>query len=108
MNFRGKMENVLLDKHVTYFKQEEFSEYIKEYKGTKYEVGEDIAEKSTDVECAKFCIEHDCDFLTADKKAYDEIFTIKEIKSIEITRILENEPTINRPVYSLSFKTEHL
>ena len=36
----------------------------------------------------------------------DKIFSVKQIKLIEIIRILEKEPTIDRPVYSLNFRTE--
>ena len=84
-----------------HLKEEKFSDCLKDYTGIKYVVGEDIDESSTDVKCAKFCIEHNCDFITADKKAYDEIFTeLKEVKSIEIIRILEKEIASNAsPVY---------
>ena len=108
LTFQFLLKNALLDEHLTHFKDKEYSDCIKDHTGIKYEVGVDIKTGSSDVELAKFCIEHCCDFITADKKAYDEIFTIEEVKSIEIIRILKNEPTINRPVYSLSFKTGYL
>ena len=94
-----------MDRHLTDFKEEKYSAYLKNYTDIKY-VGDDIDETSTDTECAKYCIANKCDFITADKKAYDEIFEIKKVKSIEIIRILEKEPTIDRPVYRLCFKTE--
>ena len=85
---------------------EKFPDYLKDYTGETYVVGEDINELSSDVKCAEFCIKHKCDFITADKKAYDEILTeLKEVQSIVITRILEKELADNAsPVYSLSFR----
>ena len=97
----------MVDKHLTDFKEEKYSAYLKNYTEIKY-VGDDIDETSTDTECAKYCIANKCDFITADKEAYDKIFTgLKEVKSIEITLILEKELANNAsPVYSLSFRTE--
>ena len=94
-----------MDKQLLYFKEEKYSIHLKDYASIKY-VGEIIPETSPDSDCAEYCIEHKCDFITADKKAFDEIFKLKKIKSIEIKQILEREPTIDRPVYSLSFRTE--
>ena len=87
--------------------KEKFPDYLKDYTDF-YVVGEDVAANASDVECAKFCIKHECDFLTADKKAYDEISTgVKEVQSIEITQILEKEIADNKsPVYCLSFRIE--
>ena len=87
---------------------EKFPDCLKDYTGKTYVVGEDIDKSSSDVECAEFCIKHECDFITADKKAYDEIFTeLKKVKSIKIIRILGKEIASNdSPVYSLSFRTE--
>ena len=88
--------------------KEKFPDYLKDYTGETYVVGKDINELSSDVKCAEFCIKHKCDFITADKKAYDEILTeLKEVKSIKIIRILGKEIANNKsPVYSLSFRKE--
>ena len=88
--------------------KEKFPDYLKDYTGKTYVVGVDVAEDDTDVKCAEFCIKHKCDFITADKKAYDEILTeLKEVKSIKIIRILGKEIANNEsPVYSLSFRKE--
>ncbi len=101
------LKDALLDKPVNKIK-EKFPDYLKDYTGKTYVVGVDVAEDDSDVKCAEFCIKHKCDFITADKKAYDEIFTeLKGVKSIEIIRILEKEIANNKsPVYSLSFGTE--
>ena len=100
------MKNALLDESILYFTQEKYSDYIKRYTGTIYKVGKDVPTGSPDDVCAKFCLENDCDFLTPDKGAYDKIFSVKQIKLIEIIQILEKEPTIDRPVYRLRFKTK--
>ena len=84
--------------------KEKFPDYLKDYTGKTYVVGVDVAEDDSDVKCAEFCIKHKCDFITADKKAFDQIFKLKEIKLIKIKQILEREPNIDRPVYSLSFE----
>ena len=100
------MEYALLDEHLSYFTQEKFSDCIKHYAVPLYTVEKHVPKGSKDHSCAEYCIEHECDFITADKKAFDEIFKLKKIKSIEIKQILEREPTIDRPVYSLSFRTK--
>ena len=105
MTYSILLKNALLDEQLTPFTQEKFSDYIKRYPGTIYTVGIDVPKGSSDEVCAKFCLENDCEFLTPDKGAYDEIFSVKQIKLIEIIQILENEPTIPRPVYSLRFRT---
>ena len=98
-----------MDKQLLNFKEEKYLEYLKDYASIKY-VGEitELPEDSSDPKCAKYCIKHKCDFLTADKKAYDEISTgVKEVQSIEITQILEKEIADNKsPVYCLSFRIE--
>ena len=107
-HIRLLLKNALLDENLTYLSQKE----IKGYPGKLYKVGEvDVTpvpprKESSDDVCAKFCLENDCDFLTSDKRAYDKIFSEKQIKLIEIIRILEKEPTIDRPVYRLRFKKE--
>ena len=104
------MKNVLLDKALTYLNQEKYAEYTKDYSGKKYAVGEDIPETSSDEDCANFCITHDCDFLTVDKKAYDHFFKIEQIESVEISQFLKNEPPApegnSRPVYCMKPKTK--
>ena len=104
------MEYALLDEHLSYFTQEEYSDYIKRYAVPFYTVGNprnDVPKGSKDWECAAFCIKKKCDFITTDKKAWDVILSVsKKVKSINIKQILEKEPTeSNRPVYSLSFET---
>ena len=97
------MKDALLDEHLPHLSQKE----IKDYTGKLYRVGKDgpLFESPDDI-CAEFCLENDCDFITTDKRAFDKIFKLKKIKSIEIKQILEREPTIDRPVYSLSFRTK--
>ena len=106
MTYSILLKNALLDEQISHFTQEKFSDYIKRYTGTIYTVGKDVPKGSPDDVCAKFCLENDCDFLTSDKGAYDKIFSVKQIKLIEITQFLKNEPTIPRPVYCMRFRIE--
>lgn len=99
------MRNVLLDQHLTYLKQEEFSESLKNYEQV-FAVGEDIKTSSFDENCANFCLERECDFLTTDKKSYIRFFKIRKIKSIKISQFMKREPKIDRPVYCMRIKLE--
>ncbi len=102
------LEYALLDEHLSYFTEEEHSDCIKSYSAPFYTVGDprnDVPKGSKDWKCAEFCLDNTCDFITTDKRAFDDIFKLKEIKSITIKQILEKEPKESgRPVYSLSFK----
>jgi len=99
------LRNVLLDQHLTYLSQPEFSNYLKDY--TKvFAVGVDIKATSFDENCANFCLDRNCDFLTTDKKSYDHFFRIKQVKSIEISQFMKREPKIDRPVYCMRIKID--
>ena len=91
------------------FKKPVYVRYLKDkgYTSIKYVGDVGIDEKNSDVENAEYCIKHNCDFITADKGALDEIFTgLKKVKSIVVILILEKELANNAsPVYSLSFRT---
>lgn len=99
------MENVLLDQQLSYLIQDEFSDKLKNYDKT-YLVGKDIKATSFDENCANFCLERKCDFLTTDKKAYDHFFKIRQVTSVEIFRFMKKEPNHDRPVYCMRIKTE--
>ena len=99
------LENVLLDQHLTYLKQKEYSDILKNYQQI-LSVGEDIKATSFDENCANFCLERNCDFLTTDKKSYDHFFKIKRVKSVEIFQFMKREPKIDRPVYCMRIKVE--
>ena len=94
------LRNILLDQHLTYFNQDEFSHLLKDYDRI-LSVGIDIKATSFDENCANFCLERNCDFLTADKKAYDHFFKLKQVKSVEISRFMKKEPNAPRPIYCM-------
>jgi len=94
------LKNVLLDQQLSYLVQDEFVHFLKEY-DEKYLVGKHIKETSFDENCANFCLERNCDFLTADKKAYDHFFKLKQVKSVEIFQFMKKEPNAPRPVYCM-------
>jgi hypothetical protein len=99
------LKNILLDQHLTYFNQDEFSHLLKDYDKI-LAVGTDIKATSFDENCANFCLERNCDFLTTDKKSYGHFFKIKKIKSVEIFQFMKKEPKIDRPVFIMRIKTE--
>ena len=98
------MVNVLLDKQISYLDQEDNRHLLKDFK-LVYIVGEDLSQTSFDENCANFCIERTCDFLTADPKAYTHFFKIKKIKSVEISRFYY-EKKAERYIYRMQIKIE--
>jgi len=72
------LKNVLIDKQVSWLGNDENSELIKDF-DKPYVVGVDLKQSSFDENCASFCIDRNCDFLTADPKAYTHFFKIKKI-----------------------------
>lgn len=99
------MKNVLLDQHLTYLNQKEFLHHLKDY-DTIFSVGVDIKATSFDENCANFCLDRKCDFLTTDKKSYSHFFKIRQVKSVEIFQFMKKEPKIDRSVYCMRIKIE--
>ena len=97
------MKNVLIDKQVSWLSKKENKELIKDFDEI-YEVGKDLKQTSFDENCATFCIDRNCDFLTADPKAYTHFFKIKKIKSVEISRFIRDKDP-ERYVYLMQIKT---
>ncbi len=75
------LKNVLIDKQVNWLAKEENRELIKNFDKV-YEVGVDLKQSSFDENCASFCMDKNCDFLTADSKAYTHFFKIKKTKRV--------------------------
>lgn len=94
-----------MDQQLTYLKKEDRSGHLKDY-GRVFAVGEDIKATSFDENCANFCLERDCDFLTADKKAYVHFFKIRRVGSVEISQFMKKEPDIDRPVFCVRIKSK--
>lgn len=101
------MKNVLLDQHLTYLNDEKYFELLKEYDKILL-VGENIKATSFDENCANYCIDNNCDFLTSDKKSYDHFFKIKKVSSVEIFQFLKKEPMIDRPVYCMKINLKSM
>ena len=99
------MKNVLIDKQVSWRAKEENRELIKNYDKV-YEVGVDLKQTSFDENCASFCVDRNCDFLTADPKAYTHFFKIKKIMSVEISRFIRDKDP-DRYVYLVQIKEEN-
>ena len=96
------MKNVLIDKQVSWLAKEENQELIKDFEKA-YVVGKDMKQNSFDENCASFCIERNCDFLTADPKAYTHFFKIKKIQRVEISRFIRDKDP-ERFVYLMQIK----
>ena len=96
------MKNVLIDKQVSWLDKEENRHLLKDFE-LVYVVGVDLNQTSFDENCASFCIDRTCDFLTADPKAYTHFFKIKKIKSVEISQF-HYEKNAERYIYRMQIK----
>jgi len=96
------LKNVLIDKQVNWLAKDENRELIKNFDKV-YVVGKDLKQTSFDENCASICIERNCDFLTADPKAYTHFFKIKKIKSVEISRFY-HEKKAERYIFLVQIK----
>ena len=96
------MKNVLIDKQVSWLANDENKELIKDFEKS-YVVGIDMKQTSFDENCASLCIERNCDFLTADPRAYTHFFKNKKIKSVEISRFIRDKDP-GRYVYLMQIK----
>jgi len=74
------LKNVLIDKQVSWLGNDENRELVKDF-DKPYVVGVDLKQSSFDENCASFCMDKNCDFLTADIGAYIHFFKIKKIKN---------------------------
>lgn len=97
------MKNILIDKQVSWLAKDENKELIKDFEKI-YVVGIDLKQTSFDENCASFCIDRNCNFLTADPKAYTHFFKIKKINTVEISPFYY-EKKAERYVYLVKIKT---
>ena len=97
------MKNVLIDKQVSWLGNDENSELLKDF-DKPYVVGVDLKQSSFDENCASFCMDKNCDFLTADIGAYIHFFKIKKIKNVLISRFTRDKDP-DRYVYLMQIKT---
>lgn len=97
------MKNVLIDKQVSWLGNDENSELLKDFIKS-YVVGVDLKQSSFDENCASFCMDKNCDFLTADIGAYIHFFKIKKIKNVLISRFTRDKDP-DRYVYLMQIKT---
>jgi len=59
------LKNVLIDKQVSNLADDEHKELLKDFDKT-YVVGVAMKQTSFDENCASFCMDNNCDFLTAE------------------------------------------
>ena len=98
------LKNVLIDQNCKDLAQEEFKELLLEY-DSKFIVGKDINQTSFDENCASFCVDRNCDFLTNDRTAFQHFFKVKSIKSIQIARF-RYEDKAERWTYRVRIENE--
>ena len=97
------MKNVLIDKQVSWLGNKENRELIRDF-DKFYVVGIDMKQTSFDENCASFCIDRNCDFLTADPRAFTHFFKIKKIKNVLISRFMRDKDP-ERYVYLMQIIT---
>jgi len=97
------LKNVLIDKQVSNLADDEHRELLKDF-DKSYVVGVDLKQTSFDENCASFCVDKNCDFLTADAKAYTHFFKINKIKSVEISQF-HYDNKAERNIYLMQIKT---
>ncbi len=97
------MKNVLIDKQVSWLGNDENRELVKDF-DKPYVVGVDLKQSSFDENCASFCMDKNCDFLTADIGAYIHFFKIKKIKNVLISRFMRDKDP-ERYVYLMQIIT---
>ena len=97
------MKNVLIDKQVSWLANDENRELIKDFDKVSV-VGVDLKQTSFDENCASCCFDKNCDFLTADTKAYTHFFKINKIKSVEISQF-HYDNKAERNIYLMQIKT---
>ena len=95
------MKNVLIDKNVSWLAGDKNRELIKDFDKV-YVIGIDLKQGSYDENCAAFCLDRNCDFLTGDHKAYTHFFKNKKIKSVEISRFIRDHD--ERYIYRIQIK----
>ena len=94
------LHNVLIDQNCNYLDQDEYRELVKGYE-KRFVVGRDMRKSSYDDNCANYCIENNCDFLTTDRTAFEHFFKIRSIKTIQITRFHYEKPPSDRWVFCI-------
>lgn len=91
------MENVLIDQNCKWLVNEDSKKLLNGYKKI-FVVGDDLKQREYDENLATFCVDHDCELLTADNRAYIHFFTDKRIKNVQISEfVYENKA--DRPIY---------
>ena len=97
------MKNVLIDKQVSWLGNKENRELFRDF-DKFYVVGIDMKQTSFDENCASYCIDRNCDFLTADPRAFTHFFKIKKIKNVLISRFMRDKDP-ERYVYLMQIIT---
>ena len=91
------MTNVLIDQNCKWLANQESKKLLDKYDEI-FVVGDDLKQREYDENLATFCMDHCCELLTADNRAYIHFFTDKRIKNIQISEFVY-EHKADRPIY---------
>lgn len=91
------MPNVLIDQNCKWLANESNKKLLDSYNEI-FVVGDHLKQREYDENLAKFCLEHGCDLLTADNRAYTHFFIDKQITNVHISEFVY-EHKADRPVY---------
>ena len=87
---------MLIDQNIKFLTNDEHQHHLDSYSET-FVVGTDLKQREYDEGLAKFCIEKNCDLLTADNRAYTH-FLAECIKTVQISELFYDEKA-DRPIY---------
>lgn len=91
------MENVLIDQNCKWLVSDDSRTLLKAYKKI-FVVGDDLKQREYDENLATFCMDNDCELLTADNRACIHFFRDKRIKNIQLSEFIY-EHKADRPIY---------
>jgi len=91
------MKNVLIDQNCKWLVNEGSKKHLENYHKI-FVVGVDLKQRDYDETLATFCMENDCELLTADNRAYIHFFSEKKIKNVQLSESIY-EDNADRPIY---------
>ena len=91
------MENVLIDQNCKWLANSDSKSILKNFKQI-FIVGEDLKQREYDENLASFCMDNNCNLLTADNRAYIHFFSDDRIHNVKISEFVY-EKKADRPVY---------
>ena len=91
------MTNVLIDQNCKWLVNDESKELLRRFDEI-FVVGIHLKQREYDENLATFCMNNNCELLTADNRAYIHFFRDHRIKNVQISEFIY-EPRADRPIY---------